>query len=88
LAVIITKRKISSAILLPLVAFWAVSLLYMILEELDPQDLLGPSSGLMTVFALGLALITGLAAGLIPSVTISNLLAGRWRPKKNSEAIK
>ena len=79
LIVIATKRAISRKILLPLVAIWAPSFCYVVLEELNVTDLLGPSSHLLTIFTSGLAATTGLIAGLIPSTGISNSFAGRWR---------
>jgi hypothetical protein len=87
LVTMIRKTMINRIMLSPLVAAWAVSLSYLILEELDPQGLPGSSGGLMTAFTLGLAVTTALTAGLVPSVTITNSLAGRWRPRKSSETI-
>ncbi|MEM3018199.1 MAG: hypothetical protein QXO25_04900, partial [Candidatus Bathyarchaeia archaeon] len=81
LAIIITKRNVNRITLFPLVIAWTVSMSYLILAELDPRGFPGSSSILMTIFTLGLAVATGLMAGLIPSGTITNSFAGRWRFK-------
>jgi len=88
LAAIITKRAISRRVLLPLVAVWAASFSYLVLEELNATGLLEPSSYLLTVFTSSLAATTGLMAGLIPSTGISNSLVGRWRLRNASVASK